>query len=91
MFLILAIILIGMAAGWVAQLVLGRRTGRGSWGEAIVAGFVGSFVFGLIASLVAGDGLKLRPSGLLGSIAGAIIVLAVWGGARGRSGTSRRR
>ena len=86
----MAIILIGMAAGWVAQLVLGRRTGRGSWGEAIVAGFVGSFVFGIIASLLAGDGFKIRPSGLLGAIAGAIIVLAIWGAVRGRSSTSRR-
>ena len=88
--LILAIILIGMAAGWVAQLVLGRRTGKGSWGEAIVAGFVGSFVFGILASLIAGDGFKIKPSGLLGSIAGAIIVLAVWGAVRGRSSSSRR-
>ena len=89
--LILAVILIGMAAGWVAQLVLGRRTGTGSWGEAIVAGLLGSVVFGIIASLIAGEGFKLRPSGLLGSIVGAIIVLAIWGAAfRGRSSARRR-
>jgi uncharacterized membrane protein YeaQ/YmgE (transglycosylase-associated protein family) len=88
--LILAIILIGMGAGWVAQLILGRRTGRGSWGEAIVAGLVGSFVFGLIASLIAGDGVKLKPSGIIGTIIGAVIVLAVWGAIRGKSAAGSR-
>jgi uncharacterized membrane protein YeaQ/YmgE (transglycosylase-associated protein family) len=88
--LILAIILIGMGAGWVAQLVLGRRTGRGSWGEAIVAGLVGSFVFGLLVSLLAGDGLKLKPSGIIGTIIGAVIVLAIWGAIRGKSAAGSR-
>jgi uncharacterized membrane protein YeaQ/YmgE (transglycosylase-associated protein family) len=81
--LILAIILIGMAAGWVAQLILGR--GTGNWTEALVAGLVGSFVGGLLASLLAGDGVRIRPSGLIGTIVGAIVVLAIWGAVRGRS------
>jgi uncharacterized membrane protein YeaQ/YmgE (transglycosylase-associated protein family) len=85
--LILTIILIGMVAGWVAQLVLGRRTGSGSWGEAIVAGLLGSLVFGLGASLIAGDGFDIRLSGLLGSILGAIVVLAIWGAVRGPART----
>ena len=29
-------------------------------------------------SLIAGDGLKLRGSGLIGSILGALVVTAVW-------------
>lgn len=82
--LILAIILIGMGAGWIAQLVLGR--GTGNWAEALVAGLVGSFVGGLLISLISGDGLRIRPSGLLGTIGGAIIVLAIWYAVRGRSG-----
>jgi uncharacterized membrane protein YeaQ/YmgE (transglycosylase-associated protein family) len=82
--LILAIIVIGMAAGWVAQLALGR--GTGNWSEALFAGLVGSFVGGLIASLIAGDGVRIRPSGLIGTIVGAIVVLAIWGAVRGRSG-----
>jgi uncharacterized membrane protein YeaQ/YmgE (transglycosylase-associated protein family) len=80
--LILAIIAVGMGAGWIAQLVLRRGT---NWGEALVAGVVGSFVGGLLASLIAGDGLRFRPSGIIGTIVGAIIVLAVWGAIRGRS------
>jgi uncharacterized membrane protein YeaQ/YmgE (transglycosylase-associated protein family) len=85
--LILGLIVFGMAIGWIAQLILGRA-GRGrqnNWGEALVAGVVGSFVGGLLVSLIAGDGLALRPSGILGSIAGAVLVLLVWGAMRGKA------
>jgi uncharacterized membrane protein YeaQ/YmgE (transglycosylase-associated protein family) len=84
--LILGLIVFGMAIGWVAQLILGRgRVGSRNWAEAIVAGLVGSFVGGLLISLLAGDGLELRPSGIIGSIVGAVIVLLVWGAVRGRA------
>jgi len=84
--LILGIIVFGMAIGWVAQLILGRsRPGTRSWGEALAAGLVGSFVGGLMISLLADDGLDLRPSGIIGSIAGAVVVLLVWGAVRGRT------
>jgi uncharacterized membrane protein YeaQ/YmgE (transglycosylase-associated protein family) len=76
--LILGIIGFGMLVGALAQLILGRG-GRGfDWGMALVAGLVGSFVGGLIASLIAGDGLAFRPSGIIGSIVGALIVTAIW-------------
>ena len=52
---------------------------------------IGSSVGGLLASLIAGDGLRIRPSGILGSIVGAIIVLAVWGAVRGPSAAKRPR
>ncbi len=84
--LILGLIVFGMAVGWIAQLILGR-TGRGNrnWAEALVAGLVGSFVGGLLGSLISGDGLALRPSGIIGSIVGAVLVLLVWGAVRGRA------
>jgi uncharacterized membrane protein YeaQ/YmgE (transglycosylase-associated protein family) len=78
--LILGLILFGMLVGAGAQLLLGRRAGRIDWPMAIVAGLVGSFVGGLLASLIAGDGLKLRPSGIIGSLVGALIVTALWRG-----------
>jgi uncharacterized membrane protein YeaQ/YmgE (transglycosylase-associated protein family) len=59
------------------------------WQLALVTGLVGSFVGGLLASLVAGDGLRIRPSGLIGSIVGAIAVLAIVQAARGRRGSAR--
>ena len=84
--LILAILAIAMATGWIAQMILGRnRPGRrNDWGEALIAGFIGSFVGGAIFSLIAGDGFDLKPSGIIGSVIGAVIVLAVWGAIRGR-------
>ena len=75
--LILAILVIGIAAGWIAELVVNRGQ-KVNWTEALVVGLVGSFVGGLLASLIAGDGFNIRMSGLIGSIVGAIIVLAIW-------------
>ena len=71
--LILAILALGMLIGWLAQLALGMGTKPNA--QSLIAGLVGSFVGGLIVSLLAGDGLKLRPSGLIGSFLGAVIVL----------------
>ena len=76
--LILGIILFGMIVGAGAQLILGRTRGRVDWTMAIVAGLLGSVVGGLLISLLAGDGLDLRPSGIIGSLAGAILVTAAW-------------
>src|SRR3954454_9428169 len=74
--LVLAIILFGMIVGAGAQLILGRSHGRIDWTMAIVAGLVGSFIGGLLIILLAGDGLDLEPSGIIGSLAGAIVVPA---------------
>jgi uncharacterized membrane protein YeaQ/YmgE (transglycosylase-associated protein family) len=82
--LLLAIVGLGLFAGAVAQLVLGTGVYEINWAEALVAGLVGSFVGGLLASLLAGDGISLRPSGLIGSIVGAIVVSALYGWYRSR-------
>lgn len=74
--LILALLAFGFIVGWVAQIILGLGTRPD--GRTLVAGLVGSFVGGLLASILAGDGLALRPSGLIGSLVGALIVLFVW-------------
>jgi uncharacterized membrane protein YeaQ/YmgE (transglycosylase-associated protein family) len=85
--LIIAIILFGMLAGAAAQLILGRG-GKGiDWAMAFVAGLVGSFIGGLLASLVRGDGIELRPSGIIGSVVGAVLVTLVWRWWRSRATT----
>jgi uncharacterized membrane protein YeaQ/YmgE (transglycosylase-associated protein family) len=98
--LLLAIIGLGLLAGAVAQLLLGTSLYKINWTEALVAGLVGSFVGGLLVSLLAGDGLNVRPSGIVGSIVGAVIVSAVVAWYRNRaaarkaparSGARRRR
>ena len=77
--LIFGLFVFGFFAGWVAQLILGGGHGRQiDWTQSLIAGLIGSFVGGLIASLIAGDGIRLRPSGIIGSIIGAVIVLAIW-------------
>src|SRR4051794_23741972 len=83
--LIIAIILFGMIVGAGAQLILGRARGGIDWTMAIVAGLVGSFVGGLLISLISGDGVDLRASGIIGSLVGAILVTAVWRWWDGRS------
>jgi uncharacterized membrane protein YeaQ/YmgE (transglycosylase-associated protein family) len=76
--LIIGLILFGMLIGAGAQLILGRERGQTDWGMALVAGLVGSFVGGLLFSLIAGEGLELRASGIIGSLIGAVIVTALW-------------
>jgi uncharacterized membrane protein YeaQ/YmgE (transglycosylase-associated protein family) len=76
--LILGIILFGMMVGAAAQLLLGTGRAGVDWGMALAAGLTGSIVGGLLASLLAGDGLRLRPSGIIGSLVGALLVTAAW-------------
>lgn len=87
--LFIGIILFGMLIGAAAQLVLGRRGGSVDWGMALVAGLVGSFVGGLIFSLAAGDGFDLQPSGIIGSVLGAVIVTLLWRWWASRTAASR--
>jgi len=77
-----------MLVGWVAQAVLGMGTRPNA--QSLIAGLVGSFVGGLLASLIAGDGVNLRASGIIGTIVGAIVVLAIWGAVRGRTSRTSR-
>ena len=87
--ILLFILVWGMFAGWIAHLLIARGQPV-NWAEALVAGLAGSFVGGLLSSLVSGDGLALRPSGIIGSILGAVVVLAAWRAIRGPSrGRSR--
>ena len=73
--LIIAIILFGMIVGAAAQLIL-RRGGSGiNWPLAFGTGIAGSFVGGLLVSLLSGDG----------SIVGAIIVTLGWEKFKGSS------
>jgi uncharacterized membrane protein YeaQ/YmgE (transglycosylase-associated protein family) len=86
--LILAIIVFGLLAGGLAQLVLGRSMRDVNWTVAIVTGLLGSFVGGLLASLLAGDGLELRASGLIGSFVGALLLTLAWTAYAGRRGSA---
>jgi uncharacterized membrane protein YeaQ/YmgE (transglycosylase-associated protein family) len=81
MILIFILVMSGIAIGWAAQMILGRR--ENLW-EALIAATIGSLVGGLIASLLLGDGLELRWSGPIGAFIGALLVLWIWGAIRGQ-------
>ena len=75
---LLAFVVIALVAGFIANFLVAGKRKYENW-ELFVIGIVGSFVGGLIFSLIAGDGLELRPTGLIGSIIGAIVALLVYG------------
>ncbi|MEO5833163.1 MAG: GlsB/YeaQ/YmgE family stress response membrane protein [Nakamurella sp.] len=78
--LIVSIIVIGLIAGALARLVV-PGTRNLSIMATIVIGIVGSFVGGFLGYLLfhkdAQDGF-LQPSGIIGSVIGAIVVLVVY-------------
>jgi uncharacterized membrane protein YeaQ/YmgE (transglycosylase-associated protein family) len=78
--LIISIVVIGLIAGALARLVVPGRQNL-SLAMTIVIGIIGSFVGGFLGYLLlgkdAGSGF-LQPAGIIGSIAGAIIVLLIW-------------
>ena len=84
MYILLASIVIALVAGFIADYLVGRARQYERW-ELFVVGMIGSFVGGAIFSfLEGGDLLALRPSGLIGSIIGAIVVLLIYGPVRDR-------
>lgn len=77
--IIIGVILFGMIAGGVAQLVLGvSKVSTMDWSLAFFAGIIGSFVGGVLHGLITGRGFTIVPSGLIFSVIGAIIVTALW-------------
>jgi uncharacterized membrane protein YeaQ/YmgE (transglycosylase-associated protein family) len=78
--LIVSIIVIGLIAGALARLVVPGRQDL-SIVMTIVLGIVGSFVGGFLGYLIfhkdAQDGF-VQPSGIIGALIGAVIVLLIW-------------
>ncbi|HLY34686.1 MAG TPA: GlsB/YeaQ/YmgE family stress response membrane protein [Jatrophihabitantaceae bacterium] len=89
--LIIALVVIGLIAGAIARLIVPGRQAIGIGGT-ILVGMVGSFVGGFLGYVLfhhnASEG-ALRPSGIIGSIIGAVIVLLIWQHFSGRGRMSR--
>ena len=88
---IIAMVIIGIIAGYLGRLLVPGPDPMGFVGT-VVLGIVGSFVGGFLGYVLFGKDISegaLQPSGIIGSIIGAIIVLVLYN-AMGRSGRTSR-
>ena len=77
--LIISWILFGGIVGLIARAIFPGPQGMGAWAT-IGLGIVGSFVGGVVANLVfGGEVFAMHAAGWIGSILGALIVLALMG------------
>jgi uncharacterized membrane protein YeaQ/YmgE (transglycosylase-associated protein family) len=89
---IILLVIVGAIAGFVARALVPGRDAMGII-PTIVLGIVGSFIGGFLGALLFGkDALSglLQPSGIIGSIIGAVIALLVYRAVNGRSRTAVR-
>ena len=83
--LIISLLIIGLIAGAVARLVIPGKQDL-SIPMTIAIGIVGSFVGGFLGYLIFHhDSGFLQPSGIIGSVIGAFIVLPIWTRIGGRT------
>jgi uncharacterized membrane protein YeaQ/YmgE (transglycosylase-associated protein family) len=78
--LIIGLIVVGLIAGAIARLLIPGRQDIGIL-MTIVLGIIGSFVGGFLGYLLFHKDSEsgfIQPSGLIGSIIGAVIVLLVY-------------
>jgi uncharacterized membrane protein YeaQ/YmgE (transglycosylase-associated protein family) len=78
--LIVSIIVVGLIAGALARLIVPGRQDL-SIPMTIALGIVGSFIGGFLGYLLFhhdANGGFLQPSGIVGSVIGAVIALLVW-------------
>jgi uncharacterized membrane protein YeaQ/YmgE (transglycosylase-associated protein family) len=78
--LILTLLIVGLIAGFIARAVVPGPDPMGVVGT-IALGIVGSFIGGFLGYLLFGKDLSegaFQPSGLIGSINGAIVALLIY-------------
>lgn len=76
---ILMFILFGLIVGFLARAIMPGKQSMGFIATALV-GIAGSFLGGLIGTMISGGRLlELHTAGFIGSILGALAVLAILG------------
>ena len=92
MWTILIFIVIGMVAGWAASLLIRREKYPTDWGVLFIIGISGSLIAGILVNLILGDGFRIAPGGIIGSIAVACVLLWLYTRAQNRrSGRAQAR
>jgi uncharacterized membrane protein YeaQ/YmgE (transglycosylase-associated protein family) len=72
-------IIFGLIVGAIARFLMPGQQSMGMI-MTILLGVAGSFVGGYVGSLVAGKGLDMaEPSGWIGAVAGALLLLFIYG------------
>ena len=78
MWTILVFIFVGMVAGWAASLLIRRDMHPTDWGVLFIIGISGSLIAGILINLIMGEGFKVRPGGVIGSIAVSCLLLWIY-------------
>ena len=89
---IIFMLVVGAIAGFLARLLVPGPDPMGV-GATILLGVVGSFVGGFLGWAIFGKDLNegaLQPSGIFGSVIGAVIALLVYNAVTHRSGRRHR-
>jgi uncharacterized membrane protein YeaQ/YmgE (transglycosylase-associated protein family) len=77
---IIALIVIGIIAGYIARLLVPGPDPM-SFVQTAILGIVGSFLGGFLGYLIFGDDIDegaLQPSGIIGSLIGAVVALLIY-------------
>lgn len=76
---ILAWIILGGIAGWIASMIAGNNQQQGLIGN-IFVGIVGAFIGGFLVNLVGGEGITgFNLWSLIVAVAGATLLLLIFG------------
>jgi uncharacterized membrane protein YeaQ/YmgE (transglycosylase-associated protein family) len=77
---IITLLLVGLVAGYIARALVPGRDPMGVLATMLL-GVVGSFIGGFLGYVLFGKDVSegaLQPSGIIGSVIGAIVALLVW-------------
>ena len=91
MWTILVFIFIGMVAGWAASLLIRREKYPTDWGVLFIIGISGSLIAGILINLLMGEGFKVRPGGVIGSIVVSCLLLWIYTRAQNRGKQQQKR
>jgi uncharacterized membrane protein YeaQ/YmgE (transglycosylase-associated protein family) len=90
---IIWMIVVGLVAGLIARAIMPGKDSMG-WVMTIVLGIVGSFVGGFLMNVVMHNDAvgtsDFQPSGIIGSVIGALVVLGIWHLVRRRTAVAGR-